>query len=895
MSDMGSEDGSQFVIAESDAERDEGASKEMMPAVSENVSDRDDCVVEKSTQDNVQVLSSEPMEQTLSKSQRKRLKKKKKNKENAVTEIAADAEPTTHEIEATEREINDVNGGDDGKFDQNVKNLGEDDLVVDNEIFGEVLIEEHNENKDEVEEHNENTHDVEEHNENVHEELEEENQTLPEQSDVNEEERFLETVKETQENTEETKEETEPLNEGDEETAIAPVNGEELGESISVHEIPEPFTPVKQMRSLNITHEDDHNPFAISEQSDNHLDELGNTPLRAATSEDEANGTMDDVPIEEVSPLDKSDDAIETEEPVVVYRYAEVTSKKDRMKELTKNFVFGLAVVDFDHHRGPELQYWLDDDIINGSATVEEKVAHFSKVWPYFAFQALPDGVHKFDETFTQFTLCYDELLKSGVDLGIEKMRIVSDNDVNEDEDAVLLEDPNQGVVTLFGCACIRQLDSNLLKEEKKRSIVQKSVVLITRAPMPVQMKEKLSIVTKSWFEQCEFEDVEILKLLYENLTNIYNKHGFSIEDDDLYEESVKKRDSEKKIIRESDFFLGLNFQDVVLKMRRNLLVILKCLMLAEYKILIFSKDLNELSNTQYTLVGLISNLIINLEDSGYPPLDKHLHEVKRKVQSLRSSDRLSMLKFLGLPLHVFGQGSFFQPYLTLQQISYLTNVNTKSFLVGSSNDILLDHKKEWFDVVVYLDEKEGGLFSSFYGGCKVEILNTSLKDVISLSSDDKKFIDGIISAVDKLQRVVEEEPGSSKTINSNTSIENDSFVGGNDFIRTKIEDYIIGFLSSVKYDNFVNYKGDTHEGLWIYKNDIGKFGKKFVSAFKGSRVYSEWNAISEDELFSFFPPGHVNSEELNLRENKGNTEENKGKANESVEKLKSFFTWKRK
>ncbi|OXT09817.1 hypothetical protein B9K06_27130, partial [Bacillus sp. OG2] len=52
-----------------------------------------------------------------------------------------------------------------------------------------------------------------------------------------------------------------------------------------------------------------------------------------------------------------------------------------------------------------------NEDIVN--KLINKKVQHYSKIWPYLAFQALPDGVHMYDETFTQFTLCYDELKKS--------------------------------------------------------------------------------------------------------------------------------------------------------------------------------------------------------------------------------------------------------------------------------------------------------------------------------------------------------------------------------------------------------------------------------------------------------------------------------------------------
>lgn len=666
--------------------------------------------------------------------------------------------------------------------------------------------------------------------------------------------------------------------------------------------------------------------------------------------------------------------------PAPVYKYIENKTKQEKLKELTSNFVFGLAVVDFDHIKGPELTYWLDDEVIAAydddrqdqsvEQLLKQKVKYYSKIWPYLAFQALPDGVHMYGETFTQFTLCYDELKKTDVELDFDLVDLVFDDDkdargedgktgpevdsgkekakeedkegekeegeeeavkdaadgTNVDTEAngkfvnvdlstqdetetdevplekvrtrpvVVMEDPNQGVITLFGCACIRQLESALLKKTDqktvKRSVVQKSVILLTRSPLPIQLREKLSIVTQSWFEQCDFSDREILKALYVHISNTYNKHGYLIEDDDLYEvksgansgSGAVAVDEGCKIIKESDFYMGLNFQEVVLKLRRQLLVLFKCLVLAKYRILFFSKDLNALSNTQYCLIGLISNLLLNLSDSGYPLSDSFLHEEKLKSQSLKSSDRSSILRFLGLPLRVFGFGSFFQPYLTLQQLSYITNVNTKSFVVGSSNDIILEHKKEWFDVIVYLDEKDGGLFGS--GGCKVEILNRSLKDKVGLTWEDRKFVDYVIQCVDThhLQDEKEDEEdeqgedataagdgdgserskpkSKSKTVNSNTSIDNGAYKGGDDFIRSQFEDYLIGFLSCVKYDDFLRReeRSDVVEQLKLDNvgNDIGRFNAKWVDEFRRSTVYEHWNEITENELFNFFEPQHV-------------------------------------
>jgi hypothetical protein len=70
---------------------------------------------------------------------------------------------------------------------------------------------------------------------------------------------------------------------------------------------------------------------------------------------------------------------------------------------------------------------------------------------------------------------------------------------------------------SLFGIACSRQLDSNLLinrPADVTRSTVQKAVVVITDTPQSVgQLREKLSVVTSAWFAQRDFSDIDILKV----------------------------------------------------------------------------------------------------------------------------------------------------------------------------------------------------------------------------------------------------------------------------------------------------------------------------------------------------------------------------------------------
>jgi hypothetical protein len=115
-------------------------------------------------------------------------------------------------------------------------------------------------------------------------------------------------------------------------------------------------------------------------------------------------------------------------------------------------------------------------------------------------------------------------------------------------------------------------------------------------------------------------------------------------------------------------------------------------------------------SSLFHSLTSNIVDLLQTLDDCGSPPLATRAPTLSRPT-SLRTSDRKSMMKYLGLPLDVFGkvrllppsfstsfmtrlgssQDAFFQPYLPLQQLDMIKE--TKSWLCGTTNTIVSQQK----------------------------------------------------------------------------------------------------------------------------------------------------------------------------------------------------------
>lgn len=68
---------------------------------------------------------------------------------------------------------------------------------------------------------------------------------------------------------------------------------------------------------------------------------------------------------------------------------------------------------------------------------------------------------------------------------------------------------------------------------------------------------------------------------------------------------------------------------------------------------------------------------------------------------SLADGDMHAVLSYMGLPLQIFGTGSLFGPYTPLQQLDVLADHGTKSYIVGSTNSLLLQQKDRYSDILI--------------------------------------------------------------------------------------------------------------------------------------------------------------------------------------------------
>ncbi|EIW81213.1 hypothetical protein CONPUDRAFT_56688 [Coniophora puteana RWD-64-598 SS2] len=393
-------------------------------------------------------------------------------------------------------------------------------------------------------------------------------------------------------------------------------------------------------------------------------------------------------------------------------------------------------------------------------------------------FLALPDGAHLYEEDYSYFHL--------------------------------VPSSPNP--TTIFGISCNRQIAASalLIKDvDVTRSIVQKAVVVLASKPVFGPIRDKLGVVTRALFDQRDFTSTDILRDFATALEN-----------------------SLRSQLTESGLYMGTSLRQLVHTFRHRTLVLLKTLILQK-KIMFAGPPVERLCTYQYSLISLIPGLLQNLEDCGSPPLASRAPTLSRP-NSLKTSDRKSMMAFMGLPLDLFGKDAFFQPYVALHQMDMLRD--SQSWLCGSTNSIVTQQKE-----VDLLVNTETGT---------VEFRNPRLERLVTLTGADRKWMDEIVK--DVTESMGDNGPATPSV----------RFKGSDDYLRAKFEEYVAAALSSIKYQSFLS-KGKGN-GVIITGGTGGDsrsaddFNPAWIVEFMKTSAYEVWDRTTDPTLFDIVEPRYV-------------------------------------
>lgn len=251
---------------------------------------------------------------------------------------------------------------------------------------------------------------------------------------------------------------------------------------------------------------------------------------------------------------------------------------------------------------------------------------------------------------------------------------------------------------------------------------------------------------------------------------------------------------------------------------------------------LFFGSHCEQVCQVQFSLLSLIPGLIRNLQDCAAPHLNRYARTV-RAQDSVRTSDRASLLAYMGLPLQIFGKGSLFGPYTPLQQLDTLTDEGTKSYILGSTNSLLLSQKERYCDIIINLDEN------------LIEVLSPSLRHATTLSTADRRWMDFLTQAVNDTWD--ESDPSRPKT---------HGYAGSEEFIRLQFEEYLFAFLSAEKYHQYLSKQsaGDPKALLADVEGDPSiEFATTFRDAWQQTENYKLWQRLTDLHLFDIVEPRH--------------------------------------
>ncbi|KAI8613812.1 transport protein Avl9-domain-containing protein [Chytriomyces sp. MP71] len=444
--------------------------------------------------------------------------------------------------------------------------------------------------------------------------------------------------------------------------------------------------------------------------------------------------------------------------------------------------ILRVLVASFHHRNGNQIDYAVPafDADSSSASTAEGSPVALPHEFAALPFLCIPDGAHALH--------------------GAQG----SDEDDDSDDhfqtqryggDFVYFQVPMKGSRPIFGVSCFRQIPASELNskpDDVTRTMVQKAVVVLTSEPIFGPLVQKLGLVTKSYFEQRDFANLEIIDELYQSLKNTF--HSF---------------------VSDLDLHFGLNLRETVTKFKGSTLQIFKLLLL-EKRILFFGTNTTQLGVTQYGIMSLFPGLLRSF---------CHLKPEDVAATSVESANELRAANdhhdVLGFPLKIFdNESSLFLPYISLHQIDLLTSPEVKAFVFGSSNSIFAVQRGSNIDAIVNTDT---GI---------VEILNTELKRSLKMTASDRSFIEDLVDTV------VDSWDYDHENLDSDPM---GDYEGSDNYIRARFEAYLVSLFATVKNSLLVL---DEESQLLV-----ADFNSTWVDAWMDTENFKDWSLNPTVEL----------------------------------------------
>ncbi|CAJ0599528.1 unnamed protein product [Cylicocyclus nassatus] len=453
--------------------------------------------------------------------------------------------------------------------------------------------------------------------------------------------------------------------------------------------------------------------------------------------------------------------------------------------------ILHVIVVGFHHKKGCQVEYSYPKLDGNGEGGLPDE-------WTHLPSLALPDGAH------------------------------------NNDSDTIffILPSRERSGEAIFGISCYRQIAADELvakTSDVTRSTVQKSVCVLSRAPLFGALRAKLEVITRAYFAERDFAKVEVLSQMYTNLCEMF--------DSDVIDEQAASID--------------ISVQELFVCFRHHALLLFKLLLL-EKKVVFNISPAQLLGSTMVALVSLYPKVLeeglrycaapmaLSEESSSQSnhqpeisngnttpaieepkePKDDEEVEIPPSTAVLENEPPMTKDSF-GFPLSIFTKGYLFHPYLSISYLDMIRSNAVRAYAIGATNALFVT-KKDLLDAIVTVDDQ----------GCgQVNLLDPNLRRELSLTSADLRFGDYLLKNVEDNRK--------------STAL----FEGSDEWLRLQMREYLLSMGASARSD------------LVVAVND---YGTAFVHSWRNTRNYRIWMAGPHEDLAGVVP-GHAFAGQLGV------------------------------
>lgn len=202
-----------------------------------------------------------------------------------------------------------------------------------------------------------------------------------------------------------------------------------------------------------------------------------------------------------------------------------------------------------------------------------------------------------------------------------------------------------------------------------------------------------------------------------------------------------------------------------------------------------------------------------------------------------------------------------FGPYTPLQQLDLLADYGTKSYVVGSTNSLLLQQKDRYSDILINVSHTNKGQRRTAsdipqLDEDTISILSPSFRGPLALSAADRRWIDFLTQVINETWD--DAHPERPKT---------HGYMGSEEFIRLQFEEYLLALLSCMKYHEDLNSFNNGESGhrsraqldaFNIEGDPALEFNAEFLTHWQTTSNYALFKRLTSDALlFSIVEPRH--------------------------------------